>query len=165
MTPESVQQLRDELLRRPPSSEEARALAEYLRQHPGEAEAWRTDAALGRLLRRLPPAPVPSNFTSQVVAAVRREEAAIGRAGGWTWGAWWHRFRPTLSTAMALVLAVASLAAWQAQRVRRQADDARNLAALRAVVGLSPRTLQDFETIERFGDGAPVDFDLLAALQ
>mgnify|MGYP007130766201 CR=1 FL=1 len=30
MTPEYVQQLRDELLRRPPSPEEGRALAEYL---------------------------------------------------------------------------------------------------------------------------------------
>ncbi len=165
MTPEYVQQLRDELLRRPPSPEEGRVLAEYLRQHPDEAEAWGADAALGRLLRRLPQVPVPSNFTSQVLGAVRREEAAARREKGGPWRSWWHWIQPKLSMAVALVLAVASLAAWQAQRVRRQADDARNLAALKAVADLSPRTLQDFETIQRFGDGAPVDFELLAALQ
>ncbi|MBL9139577.1 MAG: hypothetical protein JNK85_27155 [Verrucomicrobiales bacterium] len=165
MTSESVQKLRDELLRRPPSPEEERALVEYLRLHPEETEAWRTDAALGRCLRRLTDVPVPSHFTAQVLAAVRRDEAASQRVATKPWSAWWIWLRPKLSTAMALMLAVASLAAWQADRVRRQAEDARNLATLKAVADLSPRTLQDFEAIQRFGDGAPVDFDLLAALQ
>lgn len=165
MTPESVQRLRDELLRRPPSPEEQRALIEYLRLHPEETEVWRSDAALGRCLRQLPNVPVPSNFTAHVLAAVRREEATVRRAGGRSGAAFWLWLRPKLGTAMALVLGVASLVAWQADRVRRQAEEARHLAALKAVADLSPRTLQDFETIQRFGDGAPVDFDLLAALQ
>ena len=60
------QHLVEESWRRPLSAEEQRQLAAWLKQHPEETGTWTEEAALTSALRRLPDAPVASNFTAQV---------------------------------------------------------------------------------------------------
>ena len=51
-------------------------------------------------------------------------------------------------------------------RQREAATYARQVSALRALAHLSPKTLEDFDAIQKFeGPSSAVDFELLAALQ
>jgi hypothetical protein len=60
---------------------------------------------------------------------------------------------------------IASAAYREHQRLS-QAEYTRHVAALRTLAHLSPDVLQEFEVVRRLGESsAPVDFELLAALQ
>lgn len=138
---------------------------------PAELEAVAPDARLeARLtdaLGRLPEVPVSSNFTARVLAAVDREEAAASRkqAGSalWPWlrTAWWPRV-----AVAALVLVVASLA------VRQQSERSyhEQLAHTVATVALnqpvpSVEALENLDAIQRLGQSAHADGELLSMLQ
>jgi anti-sigma factor RsiW len=168
MNEDPLSSLRDLLLRRDLGPEEERRVSEWLQRHPEAAAAWQTDLVLARRLRRLPPAPVPSNFTSRVLAEVRRESSpTAARPAANSWFAW-LRSRPLAATTAALVVLGTAWTAQQVQRQRahRQAAYTRQVSALRALVDLSPTVLEDFDAIQRFDPGSPaVDFELLAALQ
>lgn len=172
MNEDPLPSLRDLLLRRDLTPDEERRVADWLARHPEAVSDWRSDLALGRSLRQLPPVPVPSNFTSRVLAEVRRQSpaSAIAPRAAFAVPAWqrWLRSRlPALAGAAALVLAVsAGTWQWKQARLRREAAYAQQVSALRALANLSPTVLEDFDAIQRFDAGSPaVDFELLAALQ
>ena len=80
------QRLREESWRRKLSPAEEASLRTWLAAHPDQQADWEADARLSQWLGQLPDAPVPSNFTSLVLQAVDRQEAAVARpAVGMTW--------------------------------------------------------------------------------
>lgn len=169
MNDDPLPSLRDTLLRRDLTPAEESRAANWIQSHPELAASWRDDVALARQLRRLPPVAVPSNFTSLVLAAVQREPAAepSTNPGASRWSFWrnsaWRGWRVP-ATAVAVVAITA--ASWQGYARHQQREQVRNLSTLRALKGLSPANLADFEAIQRFGaTTSPVDFELLAALE
>ena len=169
MNEDPLPSLRDLLLPRDLTPEEERRVAEWLARHPEAAPEWRTDLALSRGLRRLPPTPVPSNFTSLVLAEVRRQASAnpAPLASSPTWlHALFFRYR-IFGWGMAVIVGIAAIG-WQLQlhQARRDAAYAQQVSPLRALANLSPNVLEDFDAIQRFdAEGSSVDFELLAALQ
>lgn len=147
----------DTLLRRSLDAEQRAALEHRL--GPAAAE----DAALARLLARLPDKPLASNFNARVLAALDRPEAVPVLAP------WWRALlRPRAAAVAGVALAaVVGFTAWQQQARRVQAGTYRPIAALGELEQLSPAVLQDFEAIQRFAGGpaAGVDFELLESLQ
>ena len=168
MNDDPLPSLRDTLLRRELTPEEERLAQEWIQSHPEAAEGWLEDRGLAHQLRRLPPAPIPSNFTSLVLAEIERERRREGAGAPAAWRPFWKRmpFRAWLGPGTALVALAVAVFAWHGQQRREEQEQARNLAALRALSRLSPATLADFDVIQRFGASAsPVDFELLAALE
>jgi anti-sigma factor RsiW len=154
------------MLRRELNPEEERFLGDWLSTRPAEAAAWRADVAIARALRRLPPVAIPSNFTARVLAEVQRDvPRRAPRRRSWL-PAWeWTRERwlPVASAVMVLALGAG---AWRYHATRQQSEFNRGVAALRVLSAVSPEVLQDFEVIQHFReDPAPIDYELLAALQ
>ncbi|MBX3748085.1 MAG: hypothetical protein KF833_22485 [Verrucomicrobiae bacterium] len=160
--------LRDVLLRRDLHPDEERRLARWLDLHPETTADWQSDAAVARALRRLPPVPVPSNFTHQVLARLDRQSDSQTRATRRprTLRLPWPRWIPAAAT---LLLLTALGVGWNLHRQHRQErllQAERELAALQLLAELPPAALEDFEVIRHFGDSWPqVDDELLAALQ
>lgn len=156
--------LSEVLLRRELTPEEEMLLQAWLTSHPEARAEWLEDGALARALRRLHVAQPSSNFTVRVLAQVQRERPPQSwPARVWRWRPAWPW--PQVGLAAAGVMLVASLA-WREHSRRSEAEYARHLAALRTLAHLPPDVLQDFEVIRRLGESsAPVDFELLAALQ
>lgn len=170
MQADPVPSLRDLLSRRDLTPVEARQLEDWLRQHPDSAAAWQADARLSSALRRLAPTPVPSQFTARVLAEVRRDcpraapSAALSATFDFDWRALLRRHW-IVAGSTALVVLVSGLA-WQSQVARRDVEFARQVVPLRVLGEISPAVLEDFDAIRRFAERpAPVDFELLAALQ
>lgn len=163
MKHDAIQDWRDVLLRREPKAEETEALAAWLRDHPEAAAEWETEVRLARALRQLRDVPVASNFTSRVLAEVAREAAKPSLATPWWRTVWTTRWMPA---AAATLVAVVAVGGWEIHRARRAAEFTRQVATLRAMSGLPPAVLEDFEAIRRYSESTPpVDFNLLAALQ
>ena len=74
--------LREISWRRKLSAEEEITLQSYLLAHPDLQADWDDDLALSHALDRLPNAPLPSNFTAQVMLALDLEVAAVKRCLG-----------------------------------------------------------------------------------
>lgn len=167
--------LRDVLMRRELTADEERRLTQWLARHPEATTDWSEEVALARVLRGLRSVEVPAHFTSRVMAEVRREAAARDRkrpGRGLAGEGWWRAWRSAFSwgrmasVAAGVVVLGAGAGAWHWQTVRRSTDEARQVAALRAMASFKPEVLADFEAIRRFGDSSvPVDYELLAALQ
>lgn len=168
MNDDPLPSLRDLLLRRDLTPNEVRLAQEWIRQHPESAAAWQDDVRLARHLRRLPPAPVPSNFTARVLAEIERPPQARRASSA---GPWWQRWRvaspwPWLVPGTALLAVILAVGSWQSHVRKAREEQVRDFAALRALTELPPATLADFEVIQRFGAAtSPVDFELLAALE
>src|SRR6266487_1470270 len=84
-------QLREQSWRRELTSSEDAALRDWLAKHPEAQGDWENEAALNEALRRLPDAPLSNNFTSQVLHAVQREQAAESRRSRRGRLVWWRR--------------------------------------------------------------------------
>jgi len=167
MNDDQFQQLIEQAQRRPLGADEERQLRAFLAAHTEKQAAWDEEAALNRLLARLPDAPVPSNFTAQVLAAVEREQAATSRAPQPAWTNWLRllRWRPA---ALVATLVLAGLIPFftERHRVQQRAQLARSLAAVAPVAKVpTVEMLQDFEAIRRLGQRARADEDLLALFQ
>jgi anti-sigma factor RsiW len=164
MNGDEIHKLRDAQWRRELTPDEERAVAARLAQDPAAATDWISEARLARAIRRLPDAPVASNFTSRVMSAVSLEARRTTPALPW-WRAWAStRWIP--ASAMAAVAAVVMTAGWGIHTNNQRTDFSRQVATLRAMTGLSPAVLQDFEAIRRYSEvSPPVDFGLLVALQ
>jgi anti-sigma factor RsiW len=160
--------------RRELTLEEKARLRAFLDAHPERAAEWPAEAALSASLRRLPDAPLPSNFTAQVMRAVALEEARRQRrsaAATW-WHDWVKAFWPRWAGAgVALVLAVVAFQEYRAihrMRLVRELEQMPVVAALPA-----PDVLEDFDAIEQFSKVRSLpdprqtvsDEALLAALQ
>ena len=129
-------QLRELNWRRKLTAAEEAELRACLAANPEALEEWKTDAALGEVLDRLPEAPMPSNFTARVLQTVERETAERARAPRWSWS--WRVLLPRA----AVVVAV-----------------------LGAQPPPNPQDLADFEAIRRLNKMPPPDEELLALLK
>ncbi len=156
--------LRDAQWRRELTPDEERAVAASLAEDPAAATDWVSEARLARAIRRLPDVPVASNFTRRVMSEVTREPGRTATAlTGWRA---WLTTRWIAAGAMAALTVVVLSAGWGIHTRQQRADFSRQVATLRAMTGLSPAVLQDFEAIRCYSESSPpVDFVLLAALQ
>lgn len=157
--------LQDILQRRDLTPAEEQSLADWLARHPADAPDWAESARLALALRGMPPAPVPSNFTARVLNEVRRQTPASQtsthrRPNAWSW------LKPQHWIPTASILAAVAVVGWEWHQRSGVAEFARDVAPLRVIASVPAEVLQDFDAIQRFGEAqAPVDFELLAALE
>lgn len=91
MNEQEYNELRESSWRRPlDAAEDARARA-YLAANPAAQREWELDAELTQLLAQAPNAPVPSNFTHQILAALDQEARLTAQRA--FAGAGWRRWR------------------------------------------------------------------------
>jgi hypothetical protein len=145
--------LRESLWRRKLSAAER---AELRAQPDLELEA-RLTAALGKI----PAAPVASNFTARVLAAIELEEKLATRpAHGWNW----RLLFPRLAVAAAvLVFAGVSIQRYETSSQRTQL--AKNLATVASAQSPGMDALENLDAIRGMSQSARADGELLAALQ
>ena len=120
------------------------------------------EARLTAALAKIPDAPVPSNFTARVLAAVDLEEAQAARPRGWAlhWRLLWPRV-----AAVAAVLIFAGVGLQQHESHSRRAALARSVALVAAQPVPSVDALENLDAIQRMSRPARADGELLAALQ
>jgi negative regulator of sigma E activity len=122
-----------------------------------ELEARLTDA-----LAQMPAAPVASNFTARVLAALDREEAQAARST-WRWN--WQMFLPRMAVAAA-VLFVAGIGIRQHEISSRHIALAKKVALVAAAQPLpSVDALENLDAIQRMSQSTHADGELLADLQ
>jgi hypothetical protein len=151
--------------RRPLTPDEQVQLDAWLATRPDARTGWETECALNQFLGRLPDAPVASNFTAQVLAALDRERVAAGRATSVLdrIKGWFLRPGPRVAWALALVAAVWIGYSQHQSNVR--ADVTKGLSVLANMTTLSdPSVLQDFDAIRRLSQTAPSDDEELFAV-
>ncbi|MST94066.1 MAG: hypothetical protein EXS33_02130 [Pedosphaera sp.] len=160
-------ELRDLAARRPLTPAEEARLEAWLTAHPEARADWEQEAALDRLLRELPPAPVSSNFKVLVLQALDAEERAAARAAqAAPWRLSWRNiFSPRVaSVGLLLALGVAGAFEYRTYTRTQLARGVRDVSSVVALTG--PDVLQDFEAIHELPAApAKADLDLLAALQ
>jgi hypothetical protein len=156
------QNLKEISWRRPLNSSEATRLRQWLAAHPESQAQWGQEAALDRLLHRLPAAQVSSNFTARVVQAAQRPSARA------SWPAWRLPSRAIWLPRFALAVAMVCVGflSFHGYQSAQRAHAARELASVSRLATLPPMGwLKDFDTIERLNKVQVADDDLLAALQ
>jgi anti-sigma factor RsiW len=149
--------------RRELTDAEQAELRAYLAANPEAQADWSAESLLNAGLRRLPNAPVPSNFTARVLQTVGRESAAAERnrprATSRFW--WWKVLVPR--AAVALVVVAAGWFGFGRYKAAQREELAKNLAAVAAVQAPPSREeLQDFEAISRLSLTPAADEELLA---
>jgi len=165
MDDEQYRKLKEASWRRPLSADEEAALQKILAAHPQTREAWGEEAALNRLLQRLPDAPVSSNFTARVLQAV---QVAPARR---TWRDWfapaqWLPESMGGRLAMCSMMVCLGLFSFREYQVVHRARVARELSGVSRLAALPPMEwLKDFDTINGISQVKVADEDLLAALE
>jgi len=114
---------------------------------------------LRELLSHLSDAPVPSNFTARVMRAVELEELQAARTRGWRWN--WHALLPR-AAATATVVIAAGFAFYQHEIYNQRAEIAKNVMLVAQSHLPSVDALQNFDAIQRMGQPAHADEELLA---
>jgi negative regulator of sigma E activity len=119
------------------------------------------EAQLTAALAKIPDAPVASNFTARVLAAIELEAAEAARSRGWHWN--WRSLLPRVAVATAvLVFAGVSIQRYEANSQR--AALVKNVAMVAAAQPLpSVEALNNFDAIARMSQRA--DDQLLALMQ
>lgn len=155
---------------RPLSASEQAHWEAYLDQHPLEADKIESELGLNRLLRELPDQSLSSNFTAQVMEAVRGLERPL-RTGRWT-GIDWNWFRPSLRwarPAIVSMLVLGGVLAWRQYEAQHQSRErlAMSVAAVSEVTSvITVDMLRDFDAIHQLSQvPVEVDMDLLQALE
>ena len=146
--------LNESLWRRPLSATER---AKLLVQPEQQLEARLTDA-----LSQLSDAPVPSNFTARVLAAVELDEAQSARSRGWTLN--WRLLWPRVAV-MAAVMIFAGLSLQRHEVHSHRAALAKSVAHVTTQPLPNVDALENLDAIQRMGRTAHADGELLAALQ
>lgn len=159
-------ELREQSQRRALTPEERARVREFLAAHPEVRAAWAEDAALSRVLCALPAAPVPPNFTAQVLGQLDRPHRPHHRQHAVRFRWFGHWGFPQLATATALVALLASLATLEYRRQAR-AQIARSVAAASPAGDmLDAETWENFDAIRQLSQLATdVDVELLDAPQ
>ncbi|HEX4644950.1 MAG TPA: hypothetical protein VH598_05015 [Verrucomicrobiae bacterium] len=158
-------QLRETGWRRRLTQAEQDQARDHLAAHPEILEDWELEAGLNRILEEMPDAPVPSNFTAQVLRAATHETTPA-RIPGRRWSIWRSLgWVPRMAVA-ALVLGLSGLSYHQYQ-VRSRAAMAQDVAQFSNVVlGSNPELMEDFDSIRRLSETQPkADPELLALMQ
>jgi anti-sigma factor RsiW len=156
--------LRETSWRRKLTPAEESELRAWLVANPAARDDWESDAALSRVLERLPDAPVPSNFTARVLRAVEGESRAAQRQSESKWKWMWQPLLPRIAFAV-VVLGIGFLSFHEARAARRM-QLAKSVAAISEVSSLpGPEILKDFDAIRQLTPTPPPDTELLALLQ
>lgn len=111
------------------------------------------------LLSRLPDVPLASNFTARVMQAIEREEARHSRWQLFDWP--WRVFVPRGAVA-AVLLALGLFTFHQHQLVAQQEKLAKNAVLVVSQQMPSVDALKNFDAIQRMGQSAHPDNELLA---
>jgi hypothetical protein len=144
--------LRESLWRRKPTAGELRGQPEL------ESEARLTD-----LIAKIPDAPLPSNFTARVWAAIDLDEqqSAHSRSRGWNW----RSLFPRVAVAAA-VLVFAGVAILHYEKNLHRQEIAHSVAMVaRASTLPSVDALENLDAIQRMSQSAHADGELLAVMQ
>lgn len=176
MNTDQINILSVKLLRAGLSASEQAQHDAWLQESPENLALWTEEHRLNQLLTELPIAPLSSNFTSQVVQHVRREQRPIhqSKGRGWIDSARRIWFRPLAATATLGMVAflvyrqqshlqqkalVESVKLVSGMATALQTSDAKTAAP-------SIELLEDFEAIRRLGTpNSEPDLTLLAVLQ
>ena len=165
-------ELREANWRRPLRAAEEAELRAWLEAHPQAQADWEAELALSDALRRLPEAPLASNFTSRVLQAVERDTAAQSTRQASLGANWyrWLRLRWLPRVAVAAVVVVAGLFSYHHVVDQRSAQRwARPLEVVSGVPVPNPEVLEDFDAIQAFNrapaPNAGPDEELLTLLQ
>jgi hypothetical protein len=118
------------------------------------------ESRLTESLAKIPDAPVASNFTARVLAAVELEETR--RIRGWNFSWNWHALFPRIAvTAVVLVFAGISFQRYEVNLQRTLL--AKNVASVATAQPLpSVDALNNFDAIQRMSQPARADEELLA---
>ena len=158
-------QLRETSWRRPLTDAEQAELRVWLAAHPEALADWQAEAGLNAALKKLPDAPVPTNFTRHVLQEIERVDAADQSSAGFWRSVDWRRWLPRTVVAPTLVV-VAVVVFLQIQRADARAKVGQSLAAMASVEAAPPPiALKDFEPIERLQNAFGADKELLSLLQ
>ena len=123
-------------------------------------ESARLEARLNAALRRLPDAPVPSNFTARVLGAIDLEENDSARSHGWNW----RLLFPRVAVAAAvLIFAGVSIDRYETHSHRIAL--VKNLALVASTRTPSVDALENLDAIQGMSQSGHADNDLLAVLQ
>jgi hypothetical protein len=147
--------------RRPLNDAEEQLLREMTAAQPGLQAKWDEEAALNRLLGRIPSAHVSSNFTARVLQAARHSPSRsvwTQRLAPFQWLSSNWMPRVALVVAM-LVCGCLSFRGYQAIHGARRAREIAELPPL------PPEWMKDFDTINRLNKVSVADDELLALLQ
>lgn len=144
-------------------AEEAELQA-WLAAHPEARAGWNEEAALTRLLAKLPDVPVSNNFTARVRQAVEAEAAAETRrreAGGrWSW----RSFLP--KAAVVAVVLTAGLLGYRGHVVKQRTEIVYGVTTVTGVPSLpTPDVLADFEAISQMTPTPGADQELLTLME
>jgi hypothetical protein len=148
----------EERWRRKLSPDEELALQDFLKTHVELRARWEAETALNQMLAALPDAPVASNFTSQVLQMIERDEISAQRASRFVF--WPNRWLPRIAIAGVLVGA----AIFSVEQYHERVLAAQEMAAISSASTVPQEWLQDFDAINRLSQ-PPVDEQLLAALE
>ena len=164
------QELAELVWRRPLTPDEMARLRQFLAAHPEARSQWESEAALTRALDRLPPAPVSSNFTAQVLQAVQRTPARPAwrrqfDLASWLPAGWMPRLALAATMVCLSLLTVRECQIIQRQSIQRQRM-ARDLASVGSLAARQPVDwLQNFQIIENLSRVQVADDGLLQALR
>jgi hypothetical protein len=159
------QKLRETGWRRPLTPAEEQRLREMIAATPALQAQWEEEAALNRLLGRMPAAHVSSNFTARVLQAAR--QAPVTRA-------WSERLAPFqwLSrnwmprVALGVAMVFCGFCSFREYQTMHRAQLARQMASLNALAAVPPMEwMKDFDTINRLNKVSVADDELLTVLQ
>lgn len=121
---------------------------------------------LTQLLNQLPDAPVASNFTSQVLRSIELEEAKISREHKRGWPARRVGFGWVSRLAVAGFAVLLGLMGLHHHHLStKRAELAQSIEKVSLAGSLPTEWLENFDTINRLTQTAPVDEELLALLQ
>jgi hypothetical protein len=151
--------------RRPLTPEEDKRLRAIVAAKPKLGAEWETEAALNRLLERMPSGQVSSNFTARVMDVARQADRKLDwseRMAPFRWLSrnWMPRF------ALGLGMVCCGLLSFHEYQAVHRAQMARELARVTRLAALPPMEwMKDFDTINKLNKVAVADDDLLTALQ
>lgn len=173
MSDAEYQRLLEASWRRELTPDEQACLQTRLAGRPEAQADWQAEVALNGVLRKLPDAPLASNFTARVVRAVEAEQARRVRRS--PLAAWWEDWAGVFApkAAWAAVALLLGLAAFQQYHFVNRTSIAHDLAKIPVSATLpSPDILRDFDSIQELshlavatGGTQVSDKDLLTALE
>ncbi|HTG45687.1 MAG TPA: hypothetical protein VK633_14285 [Verrucomicrobiae bacterium] len=152
--------LRESSWRRPLTPAEDAQLHAYLAARPEAQPDWESDAALNQLLSELPNVPLASNFTARILSALDQQPPP--QAESWWRRPWRAPLFPRLAWATGLICVGMTTLSIYHYQTRKELG--RGLDLIAAAMPAEPAILEDFDTIQRWAKGPPIDQDLWMAL-
>lgn len=149
------------------TSGERMQLEAWLATRPALRAEWEEEVALCQMVKRLPNAPVSSNFTALVMQAVELEQRQAERVpvtlGFW---AWLRKHMAQVAASTAMVVLAGGLVILQQRHAHTQAVTNQMKELAKVVPVPSVDALKDYEAIRRLSQvSTEPDLELLAALQ